>query len=101
MNKFKTTGFWLSLGGAVVLFLQTVCELFGFTFNSQIVSSLISSVCGVLVVVGVLIPAKVDELKIDLPGLNLNTNNDNKSGETAETTTSETNNLNNNKNEIE
>ncbi len=99
MNKFRRTGFWLSFGGAVVLFLQTICELFGFSFNSQVVSSLISSVCGVLVVVGVLIPEKVDELKIDLPGINLDDKNFNENTETENIKNVETNEINNSQNE--
>lgn len=99
MNKFRSTGFWLSFGGAVVLFLQTICELFGFSFNSQVVSSLISSVCGVLVVVGVLIPEKFDELKIDLPGLNLDDKNFNENTETDNIKNVETNEINNSQNE--
>ena len=70
MNKFKTTGFWVSLSGAVMLVVQTILGAFGITFNSEIVSNVVSAICGVLVMVGVLIPTKLDSLKVDLPGLN-------------------------------
>lgn len=70
MNKFKTTGFWISLSGAIMLVVQTILGAFGITFNSEIVSNVVSAICGVLVMVGVLIPTKLDSLKVDLPGLN-------------------------------
>ena len=70
MNKFKTTGFWITLSGAVMLVVQTILGAFGITFNSEIVSNVVSAICGVLVMVGVLIPTKLDSLKVDLPGLN-------------------------------
>lgn len=75
MNKIKTTGFWISLSGAIVLVLQTVGEIFGFTINSQIVSTLISSICSVLVVVGILIPTSVEDLKLNIPGVDITENN--------------------------
>ena len=61
MKKYQTTGFWISLTGAVLLILQNLGEAFGFKINSNLVNTIVSSICGVLVVVGVLIPTKTTE----------------------------------------
>lgn len=61
MKKYQTTGFWISLTGAVLLVLQNLGEAFGFKINSNLVNTIVSSICGVLVVVGVLIPTKTTE----------------------------------------
>ena len=67
MNKFKTTGFWISLSGAIMLVVQTVLGAFNITFNSEIISNIVSAMCSALVFVGVLIPTQVDSLKIEFP----------------------------------
>ena len=69
MNKFKTTGFWITLSGAVMLVVQTILGAFGITFNSELVSNVVSAICGIFVMVGVLIPTKLDSLQVNLPGL--------------------------------
>ena len=61
MKKYQTTGFWISLTGAILLVLQNLGEAFGFKIDSNLVNTIVSSVCGVLVVVGVLIPTKTTE----------------------------------------
>lgn len=58
--KIKTTGFWISLCSAVVLLIQTIANAFGFKFDAQYVNEIVTSVCGVLVVIGVLIPSKTE-----------------------------------------
>lgn len=83
MKKIKTTGFWVSLSGAVMLVVQTILGAFNITFNSEIVSNVVSAICGVLVVVGVLIPSKADSLTINLPGIS-NNNSLNLSAENTE-----------------
>ncbi len=67
MNKFKTTGFWISLSGAIMLVVQTVLGAFNITFNSEIISNIVSAMCSALVFIGVLIPTQVDSLKIEFP----------------------------------
>lgn len=75
MKKHKTTGFWLSLTGAVILVLQVVGGALGFKINSELINNIVSSVCGVLVIVGVLIPTEVKpDLKVDIPNLNKQNN---------------------------
>ncbi len=57
MKKYKSTGFWLSLTGAILLVIQQIGIMFGFNVNSELVNNIVSSVCSVLVVLGVLIPS--------------------------------------------
>lgn len=56
--KIKTTGFWLSLSGAILILVQTIGNIVGFAVNVQYFNEIVTSICGVLVVVGVLIPTK-------------------------------------------
>lgn len=72
-NKIKTTGFWLSLTGAIILVLQQLGQAFGFSVNSDIINGIVSAVCGVMVVLGVLIPTKNKESENNN---NLDENND-------------------------
>ncbi len=53
-NKVKNYGFWMSLTGAVILMLQTIGNYCGFSINSVAIESIITSICGVLVVLGII-----------------------------------------------
>lgn len=93
MNKLKTTGFWISLTGAVILVLQVIGGAFGFKINSELINNLVSSICGVLVIVGVLIPSKQKNNKInflaDSSDENLNSSNQQEETETCNETKNE------------
>lgn len=93
MNKLKTTGFWISLTGAVILVLQVIGGAFGFEINSELINNLVSSICGVLVIVGVLIPSKQENNKINFPtdssDENLNSSNQQEETETCNKTKNE------------
>ncbi len=75
--KRKTTGFWISLSGAVALVVKIILESFGITFDVEAVNQIVTSICGILVVVGVLIPS--DQYKIKLPSDTQSDSQDNKS----------------------
>lgn len=93
MNKLKTTGFWISLTGAVILVLQVIGGAFGFKINSELINNLVSSICGVLVIVGVLIPSKQENNKINFLASssdeNLNSSNQQEKTETCNKTKNE------------
>lgn len=55
-EKFKNYGFWLSLSGAVVIFLQAL----GFKIEQPIIDSIVKGFCGVLVVLGIITKPKND-----------------------------------------
>lgn len=69
-NRFRSTGFWLSLTGAILLVVQQLGIAFGFNVNSELVNGIVSSVCGGLVMLGILIPTKQDN-QIVYPDINL------------------------------
>lgn len=73
--KIKTTGFWLSLSGAILILVQTIGNIVGFAINAQYFNEIVTSICGVLVVVGVLIPtkkSKEDDVEEDTGNIDLN-----------------------------
>lgn len=52
-ERIKSYSFWTALSGAVVLLLNSLGECFGFAIDNDLVSSLIMSIAGILVVFGV------------------------------------------------
>lgn len=53
-NKIKNYGFWMSLTGAVILVLQTIGKIVGFSIDSVAIESVVSSICGVLIILGII-----------------------------------------------
>ena len=53
MKRFKQYSFWVSLSGAIILFVQVLGRLFNFIPNNELISDLIMSFAGVLVVLGI------------------------------------------------
>lgn len=53
MSRFKTYAFWVALSSAIVILIQNIGKLFGFEIESGIIENLIMSICGVLVVLGI------------------------------------------------
>lgn len=51
-NKFKNYGFWVSLSSAVVLLINSLGRIFGFSVENKLVEDLILSFAGVLLVLG-------------------------------------------------
>jgi phi LC3 family holin len=51
---FKNKTFWISLASIIVLMIQNIGELFGFSVASDDIMAIINSVCGVLIVLGIL-----------------------------------------------
>lgn len=82
MNKFRTYAFWIALSSAVVILVQSLGKLFGFEVESDTIENVIMSICGVLVVLGIITKTGTSEdacvKKEDECGLNdsQGTNND-------------------------
>ena len=53
MNKIKTYAFWMALSSAMVILVQSVGKLFGFEIDGGTIENVIMSICGVLVVLGI------------------------------------------------
>ena len=52
-EKIKSYGFWTALAGALVVLVDALGDLFGFSISDEIVSGVVMAVAGVLVVLGV------------------------------------------------
>ena len=65
-EKFKSYSFWMSVTGAVILVLNNLGKVFGFTVDNQAITSIIDSVCGMLVVFGILTMPKSTTKKEDV-----------------------------------
>jgi len=53
MSRFKTYAFWVALSSAIVILIQNLGKLLGFEIESGIIENVIMSICGVLVVLGI------------------------------------------------
>ena len=53
MKKIKSYGFWVALSGAVVLVVNALGKVFGFAVEDELISDLIMSIAGFLVVLGI------------------------------------------------
>ena len=61
MSKFKKYSFWVALMSAVVLLIENLSAIFGFEFNKSIFESVFLSVCGILVVLGIIVKDRKEE----------------------------------------
>ena len=62
MKRVKTYAFWVALSGAVVILVQSIANLFGFSVDSSTIENVIMSICGVLVVLGIVVnPSKIND----------------------------------------
>lgn len=64
MKKIKNYGFWTALSGALVLFIGTLGEAFGFHVKQELISNIVMAFAELLVVLGIVImPKKKDDEK--------------------------------------
>lgn len=52
-EKLKSYSFWSALSGAIVIFVNALGKIFGFSVEDELISGLIMAIAGVLVVFGV------------------------------------------------
>ncbi len=52
-NKFKNYSFWVALSGAVIIFVEAIGKICGFTTDGDMINNVIMGFAGVLVVFGV------------------------------------------------
>ena len=55
MKKFRNYSFWVSLTSAVLILIQSISKIFGFEVENDLIENLIMSICGVLVVFGIVV----------------------------------------------
>lgn len=65
-KKFKSYTFWMSLVGAFILILQNLGLAFGFAVNEEVIMNIINSVCGVLVLLGIINNPAKNKTKIEV-----------------------------------
>ena len=54
-EKIKSYSFWVSLASAIVLILKVIGAKFGFNIDATLASDIITSVCSVLVITGIIV----------------------------------------------
>ncbi|MBQ8844907.1 MAG: hypothetical protein IJ008_02695 [Clostridia bacterium] len=60
----KSYSFWTALSGALVIFIKSICKMFGVEIQDEIISSIVLGFASILVVFGVItMPSKEDENK--------------------------------------
>ena len=55
-ERIKTYNFWVSLSSAIFLLLKVLGTQFGFKVDESLFSDLITSLCGILVILGIIVP---------------------------------------------
>ena len=53
-SKMKTYSFWISLVSAVLIIIRILGEYFGWFINEKLVMDIVTGICGVLVLLGIL-----------------------------------------------
>lgn len=59
-NKIKSYSFWMSVSAAAMLVVNNIGKHFGFYLDNEIVAEIVDSICGVLILFGVLTMTKDD-----------------------------------------
>lgn len=68
-DRIKTYNFWVSLSSAVFLLLKVLGTRFGFSVSESLFSDIVTSLCGILVILGIIVPPTS---KINLPQTEFN-----------------------------
>ena len=59
-DRVKTYSFWVSLTSAVILIIKLIGQKYGFAIDEIFISDLITTLCGLLVILGIIVIPKVD-----------------------------------------
>lgn len=60
-NKFKSYSFWMSVTAAIILVINNLGNIFGFEVDGNVITKIVDSICGVLILFGVITMTKKDE----------------------------------------
>ena len=58
-DRMKTYNFWLSFASALYLLIHQIGKKFGFNVDESLYNEVITSICSVLVLFGIIVPQKV------------------------------------------
>ena len=62
-DRIKTYNFWVSLSSAIFLIIKVLGNQIGFNVDESLFSDLITSICSILVILGIIVPPKNAEIK--------------------------------------
>ena len=62
-NKIRTTSFWLGLGASIVLILECLSQVIGIELYSNDVEGIVTSICSILVMLGIITKKNVNDNK--------------------------------------
>lgn len=65
-ERIKTYNFWVSLSSAIFLTIKVLGNQIGFNVDESLFSDLITSICSILVILGIIVPPKSFEIKSKL-----------------------------------
>lgn len=60
-ERMKTYNFWVSLASAMLLIINTLGKKFDFSVDEKMYNDLLSSFCGILVLLGIIVPPSNSE----------------------------------------
>lgn len=55
-DRIKTYNFWVSLSSAIFILIKLLGEQFGFSVNESVFNDFITTLCGILVILGIIVP---------------------------------------------
>ena len=73
-DKVKSYSFWVSLSSALILIIKVIGNKFGFTIDATLASDLITSLCSILVVTGIIVtptPKSSKQIQEDAATVNI------------------------------
>ena len=60
-EKFKSYSFWMSVTASIILVLNNLGNVLGFSVQSETVTKIVDSICGVLILFGIITMPKSKE----------------------------------------
>ena len=82
-DRIKTYSFWVSLTSAIILIVKLIAQKYGFAIDELFISDLVTTICGLLVILGIIVIPKAD-VKTNISQENFITNLDESKKETDE-----------------
>ena len=59
-NRVKTYSFWVSLTSAIILIVKLIGQKYGLNIDETFISDLVTTICGLLVILGIIVVPKSD-----------------------------------------
>lgn len=59
-DRVKTYSFWVSLASAVILIIKLIAQKYGLNIDETFISDLVTTICGLLVILGIIVIPKTD-----------------------------------------